>query len=175
MGIQDQMVIRCRYWDAASATYRHDKAEYRPGAVDVLCVNKTGSTLAGGGGSATGACDWVTIDFTNDLTGKLPQVKKLPTSSIKCMGCIAPDQPTSIADGDQCWVRVFGIHPTAKLDGTTDIAINDGIGVFSSTAGVGAKTTTVGNAFATAMEAYATDATVAGKKVFIHDPMGFSQ
>ncbi len=174
MGIQDQMVIRTRLWDAAGTTYRHDKAEYRPSAVDVLCVNKTGSTLAGGGGSATGACDWVTIDFTNDLTGKLPQVKKLPTSGIKCLGCIAPDQPTSIADGDQVWVRVWGLHPTAKVDGTTDVAINDGLGAYSSTAGVAAKSTTIGDQFATAQEAYTTNST-AGKKVFIYDPMGFSQ
>jgi len=169
------MVLEFRYWDSAGPCQRHDKAAFRPSAVDVLCVNKTGSTLAGGGGSATGACDWVTLDFTNDLTGKRPHIRKLPTSAIKCLGCIAPDMPASIADGELCWVRVFGIHPTAKVDGTTDIAINDGIGVYSSTAGVGAKNTTIGNTFATALEAYTTDATVAGKKVFIHDPMGFSQ
>lgn len=136
----------------------------RASAVDVRCR----CTESGGfDGLATGS-HWVMLDAASYVRGKLPPVKKATTSASKLLGVVVWGQGT-IANGQECWVRVVGEHPYALVDGTADLAAGDYLQAYS-TAGQAAKAAAGAEARGAFMlEAY-TDNSAAPKRVLLNDP-----
>jgi len=140
-------------------------AAYVPSVWDLRCLNASGGTLAG----ADTGCDWVDFDLAKLADGVVPRIVKAPVNALAA-GCVRVGQGT-IADGAECWVRVYGPHDYAKVDGTTDVAIGDYLGVHGSTAGAAAKDTTLGDRIARALEVRTADS-IGAVKVLVLNALG---
>lgn len=162
--------LRVRRWgtDGQVLGARASLAELQvASAVDLLCVNAHGSAIEGGSGS--GGCDWVDFDWADYLNGKLPRLRKAVANTY-ALGCVAPDQAASVADGAQVWVRFAGLHPNAKMDGTSAISVGSFVGIVG-TDGVCAVQTNEGLAVAQSLDAWST-ASTAGKRAWLLNRYG---
>lgn len=115
-----------------------EKAPQIPMAIDLLCLNASGGTLAGGSG--TGGCDWIVGTGSGYDARGIFRVKKAAVNSAPALGVVHWTEPTSIANGATFWARIYGPHDYAKVDGTTDVAIDDMLGCVAN-AGAVDKTT----------------------------------
>lgn len=148
----------------------HERSEYGPFAVDILCRNTSGGNLTG---SRTDGCDWVMFDWANQAAGKAPPVVKAPAGSTGvAMGCVHWDEGVK-GDDTHLWVRIFGQHDYALIYGDASLAIGWPIVIDASVDGRGAYAASpAGRRVGFMREAYTT-AAAAAKKVLITNPMGF--
>lgn len=161
----------------ASRVIRHgqqiqENMRYHPEAVDILCQNTSGSAITG---NTTDGYKWVRFDFANYSNGG-PVPIKLTTNTAteqRVLGVIVDGQ-NSVADDGLCWVRIWGKHSYAALEGTATTGAN--VGALIETHGTDgiAKVTdgTTGLLYGYTLEAYETVATAA-KQVFISNPSNF--
>lgn len=105
--------------------------------------NKSGGALVKG--------DVVVYDRTNSDVNLISFTTTTSANDVDVLGMCAE----AIADGAIGKVQIWGPTKHLKVDGTTDIAVGDMLGTFT-TAKIAAKSTT-GGRFARAMEAYATN------------------
>lgn len=150
----------------------HDGQRFAPYAVDVFCRNTSGGNLTG----APAGSDWVEIDWANYVDGLPFPIKKLTASGSAannaCLG-IVHWQAGTVADAARCWVRVFGEHPYAKVEGTTDVAVGDSL-TPDTTAGQAIKAAAApedNHVIGQALAAQAADSVVA-TRVFLSNPSG---
>jgi hypothetical protein len=115
-------------------------------AAPVVCIvaqNHSGGALARG--------DVVVLDKTNSRASLLHVTTTTSANDVDVVGMVF--EP--IADGAVGRVQIWGPTDALKVDGSTNVAVGDLLGTFT-TAKIAAKSTTAGR-FARAMEAYATD------------------
>lgn len=103
-----------------------DNMTHAPYAVDLLCRNTSGGNLVG----AIAGSDWVEIDWANYVAGQRWPVKKLVASGSTlnnpALGVVHWNAGT-VADDDVCLVRIYGEHPYAKVEGTTDVLVGSSL------------------------------------------------
>lgn len=155
------MQIVVRRWSLDGQVIEPD-SQLRPAAVDLLCVNDEGGALVG----AAAGSDFVQLDLAAYKNLSLPRVRKT-ASGRRGIGCVHWSEGSK-ANGAKVWVRVFGRHPYAKVEGTTDVAIDDML-ASHATGGAVAKTTTIGDHYALALAAQAANS-VQPAAVLLSDP-----
>jgi hypothetical protein len=133
-----------------------------PRAIDIRCI-AVGGALTG----AVAGSDWVELGYTaSDVWvegGKL-KVKIASAAAKVPVGVVVWDEGT-VAEDAECWVRVFGEHPYAKVDGTAAVVIGDLLELGASKA----VKFSAGNIAGVALEARS-DAGVGAVKVLLLDP-----
>ena len=136
---------------------RHANGQLPATDVDVMCVNRSGGTLAG----AVAGSDAVTIKWDEFVAGDFLPIKALELTTEGLFGVVHWDAGT-VADDGRCWVRVRGVHPYAKVEGSTAVAAGDPLGWLSGqAAGEVRKVATFGSAGAMALAAQAAASVVA--------------
>ena len=136
----------------------------QPAAIDVLCKNTDSSSLVG----AVAGSDLVDVDLANFVDGNIPRVH-LPSAAAgaNALGIVLWTEGTKVA-GANVWVRIFGRHPYAKVDGTADVVTGNMLTTHASTAGALQTTTTRGQALARAL-AGRTDNSIGALAVLLFD------
>lgn len=158
-----------RRWGPGFTLLPHEAQNVLPVAIDLKCRNAHGSALSGNESPAVG-CDAVQLAFGSIVDNQIPPVAKTGTvGDTHFVGVVAPGQG-SIANGAELWVRVWGFHPAAKLDGNVDVAVGDLLSFHNASLGVLEKMASaeIENCWARALEAYTTNA-IAPKKVALFD------
>ena len=112
--------------------------------VTVFAKNTSGGAIARG--------DIVIIDTTNSSADLLQVTTTTTLNDVKVVGMV---YDLSIASNGVGKIQIWGPTSFLKVDGTTDIAVGDMVGTFT-TAKIGAKSLGQGG-FAQAYEAYATN------------------
>jgi hypothetical protein len=157
---------RFRYWFADGGARVRERSTRDLIAVDVRCKNSSGGTLIGGDASTGG--DWVQIKWASYAEKDVYPIEKTASAANgPALGVVAEDQGT-VADGAYCWVRVYGRHPYAKVDGTADLVAGDMLAAFS-TAGVAKKWASGSQRIGRVMVAFTTDS-VGSMAVMLHNP-----
>ncbi len=113
-------------------------------AITIDCKNTSGGALARG--------DVVVFDRTNSVHGLICVTTSAGGNDIDVVGMVY----NAVLGQDLVGpIQIWGPTKYLKADGTTNIAVGDMLGTFT-TAKIAAKSTT-GGRFARAMEAYTTD------------------
>lgn len=159
---------------------------FGPYFIDIWCRNISNASLTGEANNtdANHGSDWVEIDWANYVDGAPLPVKKTVVllSSVNnpplgvvhwSAGTVTSPTPGAAPDpgGNRILVRVYGSHPYAKVNGTTDVAAGDTLTAHSS-AGIAAKagaTPEDKQVFGYALEGHTPNNTQ-GKNVFLMNP-----
>lgn len=155
-------LMKVRRFGAGGVELR-EKSDLMPAAVDIQCVNSSGSDLVG---SEAGG-DWVDLDLANFQDKMLPRVLKAADTLGTALGVVHWGEGT-IADGKQLWVRIYGRHLFAKVDVTTPFTYGALLGAFT-TAGVAKVVTTIGSRWGRSLF---DSVTGSQKLVLIENPSG---
>lgn len=110
----------------------------------IHCVNNSGAALAQG--------DVVVLDRSNSTVNAIYVTTSTGGNDIDVVGMVYDATLPSLGIGR---VQIWGPTKYLKVDGTTDIAVGDMLGTYT-TAKIAQKSTTAGR-FARAMEAYTTN------------------
>lgn len=137
---------------------RRTRSMIAPSDADVFCRNTSGGTLTG----AVAGSDVVMIDWSNFTRGLLPPIAKFGLTAANGVLGVVHWDAGSVANGSNCWVRVFGTHPYALVYGGTAVAIGDPLGYASGlTVGELRPVSAFGSAGCVALAAQAAAAQVA--------------
>lgn len=147
--------------------------DYGPPTLDVVAINDSGGDLVG----ATSGSDWVEIDLAklaSDNQLPVPIQKGSNNKQLPVLGVVHWSCGT-VADGASCVVRIYGIHPYAKVNAAaSNIAIGDAL-VYAA-AGIAKKAAGTEGAYEVwgwALEAETQDN--APCKVLLLNPSGIAQ
>jgi hypothetical protein len=141
-----------------------EKQPYLPGSIDLLCVNTDVVALTG----AVAGSDVVQLDLAHFVAGRLPNIVKALTGGLMPILGVVHWQAGSVAVGASCWVRIVGVHPYAKVEGTAAVAIGNPLKIHA-TAGAFQLGTAEHVPYGWAREAQAVAAVVAAS-VLLSDP-----
>lgn len=117
-------------------------------AIDVLCVatealvGQIGTPTGAGTGSDAVHLDVAALAAISPVRG-LPRVKKTSSGAVEPVFGVVHWGEGSVASGAKVWVRIFGEHPYAKVDGSTSVAVNAQLRGNSATAGALGTTASV--------------------------------
>lgn len=139
-----------------------------PASIDMWAMNRSGGALAG----AVAGSVLVALKTDEIVVGDYPPFTT-PAAAVGqplVLGVIHWDAG-SVADNAGCWVRIFGHHPYAKVDGTTDVAVGNWLTTHSATAGALEKTTTATELRAIALAARSTNS-IGALSIALLDPSG---
>jgi len=177
---QAGILFRRRYHAPGAGTGPYKLTPDAPYAIDVECKIKASTTISRYSGSTDQGMQWVAIDFATQALGVIPTVliadEGVATGiTMAVLGCIH-DAHGDLTGGEKVWVRVWGYHDNARVDGNSaNVAKGERLQV-STTAGAaiqfgveadtGAEQLPVGFA----MEAITADNQPAN--VFITNPFG---